>query len=429
MTGRKTSFEAAKKALERKISASKAYSSNFKVLAVKESDTIFLINPWNDQSIALIGYQNGKTNYGIINTADGVLFPEELSGIFHLKDNTLEIVWTAYRLNKYSEEIIERKFNFRLHEKTYLCEFTKSSETLLNIAHDAAYLQVSDTGFRNLQSFTSFSRNRISKSPEKSSRLGEPISFFIRGLSEDKQEWLNVVKHLNFYLKYYDSKSPYIVIHETVSEKNNDKVRYVEGIFPKSIVSRELNPNLLSFWLAAYDHDITTRFLLYYRILEYVSGLYIQTKQRQALLKVLNSPSALASLDGTLDAVAAIVREDNMGEMDRYLKMFEELVDCGKVWKEICANPQAFTQDAKFEGGLEIKAIVPNVDNEDVFGSRGMQAVARALRQIRHALAHGGELQAGKLILPTSQNFSLLIPWVHIAMVAAGEVVIYEHLA
>lgn len=392
----------------------------------EDQDLILLINPWRDRSVAFIAYKEGIINRDLFKNLSGVLLPQQYSAIYHKKTKKLEVLWTAYKLGASSEEIYGRDFKFVFGEKEFICHFSNSSKLLIDIAKHAAYLQISETAFRNLQSFSAYAN--ISDK-DKSPKLGKPVSFWIENLEGSPEDWLDIVKHVNFYLKYYDSKSPHVIIHETIEQKANDKVRYLEGNFPKIIRSKNLNANLLSLWLAAYDHDITTKFLLYYRILEYVSSLYLQQKQRQALLKVLNSPSALSSLEGTLDSVASIVREDNSNEIDRYLKMFEELVDRKKIFDEICCNDPAFTTDTTFDGGLEIKAVLSTGQTEETFGSKGMQLVARALRQIRHGLAHGGEAQSGRLILPTSENFARLIPWVHVAMVAAGEVVVYEHLA
>ncbi|WP_449471423.1 hypothetical protein [Sphingobium chungangianum] len=425
MSTRSISIDAAEKKAAELLGKLPHLNEQMEIKVVKDQNTIFLSNPWNDKSVAFIIYKDGKLNRDIFSILKNIYLPPALSALYHKNENKLEVVWTAYKLPSYSDEIIGRYFEFCFKENIYKCHFSESSDSLKKIASHAAYLQVSETAFRNLQSFSQYSK---AGGNGASSRFGLPTSFYIENLEEDQDGWVDIIKHVNFYLRYFDNKSPHIVLHEARGAKLPTKVRYINGEFPNKIVSRELNANLLSLWLAAYDHDITTKFLLYYRILEYVSSLYLQSKQRHALLKILHSPSALALIDKTLDDVASIVREDNTSEIDRYIKMFEDLVSPEKIWAEIEFNSEAFTSDVKFDGGLEIKPIVANTKSIDSLGAKGMQSIARALRQIRHGLAHGGEAQAGKIILPTRENFERLIPWVHLAMVAAGEVVIYEHL-
>ena len=355
--------------------------------------------------------------------------PREFSAIYHIKKKTMEIAWTTYKLDKDSEEIKGRKFDFKLNRKNYKCAFRKSSEELLEIARNAAYMQVSDTRFRNLQSFSIFTNDDAHKDDNIAPRLGEPLSFFIENLSDSLEEWIRVARHLNFFLRYYDHESPHIVIHDVEENSKYPTKRYIEDKFPGKIITRELNPTLLSFWVASYDHDITTRFLLYYRILEYVSGAYLQAQQRQDLLKILSSPTAQDALDQTLDRVAEVVRQDKMSEFDRFERMFIDLIDKEKIWNEACQNSDVFMSQTEFDGGLKIEPIITDDKNHGSFDNNRMKALAASLRKIRNALAHGGEQQAGNLILPTSRNFDLLIPWNHLALVAAGEALLYEHLA
>ena len=390
----------------------------------EEQGLVLIENPWGDESVAFIAFRDKKINDDLFDVLEKVILPEEYSAIYHEDEDLLEVIWTAYKLDKASDEIKGRKFNLKFENKEFECEFKTSSDRLLCLARCAAYLRVSETGFRSLQSFSAYE-----SSEEKSERFGEPISFYIKCMGKKVANWSNVIKHLNFYLKYYDNHSPYIVVHETSENARKDKIRYIEESFPESINSRVLNENLLSFWIASYTHDITTRFLLYYRILEYVSGLYLQSLQRHELLKLLSSPSALAAIDGTLDKLTAIIRQDNMSDMDRYLRMFEELVDKKRMWAEIEANLDTFSVETEFEGGLKLKPLISKDAKFEAFGSKEMQACARSLRSIRHGLSHGGEVQAGRLILPTKENFHLLVPWMHLAMTAAGEVLLYEHLS
>ena len=419
-------FEKALKAIEK---ASKSLAEyNFEVKPTADGKSIYLLNPWGDKSVALVAYENGKRTPKLFSLLKRITLPEELSGIFHNEENRLEIIWTAYKLGKNSEEIRGRNFEFSFRGKDYKCHFSSSSAELLELAKHAAYMQISETGFRNLQSFSTYTNEDAKKVQSVAQRLGEPISFFIENLSNDHEEWFEVLKHLNFYLKYYDSESPHVIIHDNEHQNKHPKKRYIDGKFPSRISSRELNPTLLAFWSAAYDHDITTRFLLYYRILEYVAGSYLQAQQRQELLKILSSPTAQDAVDKTLDRVAEVVRQDKLNEHDRFERMFVDLVARDKIWAEIKLDEAAFTTKNEFDGGLTIEPLIKDIKLNDAFDVNSMRSLAATLRKIRHALAHGGEQQSGSLILPTNRNFDMLLPWSHLAMVAAGEALIYEHL-
>lgn len=383
-------------------------------------------SPWGDVSIAfLAGEKASEPDAELVKVLNKLYLPERLTAIFHKRRRSLEVLWTAYKLAAEDEEIATRNFEFTLAGKTYRCRFGRSSDELLTLAKHAAFLSVSETGFRNLQSFASY----IARRDKDPARYGEPISFYINDLSWKEEQVLDVVRHVNFYLRYYDAKCPYIVVQPPTEESgSSEEMRYITGKFPTSISSRALNQTLMSFWIATFDEDVTTSFLLHYRILEYVSSYYLQTEQRNALRKLLATPDISSELDATIDSLAGIVREEKGNDIVRFVRMFEELVDSDKIWRQICASPETFTSDLILDGGFQLAPIIANVKSMDSFGPKGMENVARAFRQIRNGLAHGGEAQAGRLILPTSGNFRKLLPWVHLIEVAAGEVVLFEHL-
>lgn len=422
----KMKYENALKRIEKEIA--KLEHHKLELREVKDKKVIYLNNPWGDDSIALIAYDQDGYRKDLFPLLNRIRLPEDLSAIYHIDSNKLEVIWTSYKLGKSSGEIFDRKFEFVFGGKSFDCHFTNSSDELISLASHAAYLQISKTQFRNLQSFSVYSNENAKTDSRWAERLGQPTSFFIHNISDDPKEWFDLIKHLNFYLSYYDNESPTIVIHDNEEANKATKIRYVEESFPDKIVSRQLNGILLALWTASFTHDITTRFLLYYRILEYVSGSYLQAKQRQELRRILSSPTAQHSIDKTLDSVAQIVRQDNTNEFDRFQKMFKDLVDHKKIWAEMASCGEIFCKKTSFDGGLVLDPLVSNVTDIKAFEPNGMTQLASSLRHIRHALAHGGEQQVGRLILPSNRNFDMLVPWTHLAMIAAADALLYEHL-
>lgn len=392
----------------------------------QEVDRWLLRSPWGDPSIAFVVFDSKE---GIHNAAvdalNNVFLHPRLSAIVHTDTNDIEIIWTAYKLSDNQRDMIGRSFNMNIDGTNISCEFGGSSARLLALAKQTIFLKASDTAFRNLQSFASYTRY-----PDRKDAFGEPLSFFIRGLSlEDPEFCFEIIRNLNFHLTYFDSLSPYIIIHPDDDEYDaKPKTRFEHGSFPAAIKCRKLDQVLLAFWLAARNQEFTTKFLLYYRILEYVSTSYLKMEQRQKIHKILADPAASGSIERTIDRAAGVLR-DSTHESQRIEQMFNELVDEEKVWREICLNPGAFTSDLQLDGGFSQKAIVADTKDSASFGPRGMDNVARVLRNIRHGLAHGGEAQAEKIILPTERNFKKLLPWLCVMEVAAGEVILYEHLS
>ena len=397
---------------------------------------VYVDKPWGDDSLGLYVGTDGKDapeRNALIEALNNVILPQRLSAIYHRDRSSLEIIWTAYQLDSDVADIGDRKFEFAYDGKNFACEFSRTSDRLLAIAQRAIFLKISDSQFRNLNSFQAFmeDQNEATEVNEAEERIkfGTPLSLYIHGIKWNEEKVLEIIRHLNFYLKFYDGNCPYIVIHPSQdTDKFKERNRYINGAFPNIIVSRKLNPTWLAFWNAAYDQDDQTRFLLHYRILEYSASYHLQSTQRAEARRILSTPHLLHDIENTIDRFAGLVREDRNNDHSRFTKTFEEIVKPETIWSEILRNPDAFTKPVDLEGGFRIEAIVSKVEDISYFIPKGMESVARTLRAIRNGLAHGGEAQSGRLILPTNRNYKKLVPWGQVIAAAAGEVVLYDHL-
>jgi len=111
----------------------------------------------------------------------------------------------------------------------------------------------------------------------------------------------------------------------------------------------------------------------------------------------------------------------------RFQSVVTDLSDKNAVWQEICENPEAFTKELEFDGGFKLSKLLEDVSDISKLSPAVMTTIASNFIYIRNALAHGGEAQAGKLILPTARNLRMLAPWVHLITTVAGQVVLFEH--
>jgi hypothetical protein len=391
----------------------------------------YVDQPWGDRSLALVLPPDEPEPF--IDTLNGLIFPDRLSAVYHLSSKRLEVNFTAYKLPDPLQDLPGRTFQFGFRNQVHTCSFDAASDELLLIARHAVFLEATSTGFRNLQSLSAFARRNPEddKKPRSpSQQFGEPVSFYISDIEWDEEITLEVLRHINFYLTYYDNLCPYIIIHPPTDETVvKPRTRFIQDErFPDKISSRELNPILLQFWIAAAEADTSTKYLLYYRILEFVTTYYLTHDKLAAVKKVLAAPNISDTLSTAVDQLVGLLREERPDSHARFTKMINDLVSADLMWREICANPKAFTEAVSFDGGLELEALVADIANRSSFGPQGMLSLARIFRKIRNALAHGGEAQSGEVILPTAKNLKKLQPWVHLIAVAAGEVVLFEHL-
>ena len=403
-----------------------ANNSGITVRALNLSGTSYavLYNLWSDPSVAAVVPQ---TNTDLIKALNNVYLPPRYSAIYHKRTRKLEVIWTAYALPEEHRDTVGRQFDLTVNGVERHCQFGPSSNRLLTIAAASAPIGVSDTDFRNLRSFLSYSEK--TEEDEKLGTFGDPISFWIENVTWDDEEILSLVRHVNFYLRYYDAESPFIVIHPLKPGVTvNPRTRYFDAVgFPAKIDSPDLDPSLLVLWGASFGTTRSANFLNFFRIIEYVAFQFTQERARAEIRDIIKRPHVRADVDRATREVLLVMRSLNrQREQDRIRTFIAETISPNLIWREVSQNEEFFRQPTTFEGGLVIDALIGPKDTEETFLKAGVERFAGAIIDIRNAMAHGKDTVSHKTMLPTSYNFDLLDPWINLVSVAAGQVVLFE---
>lgn len=381
-----------------------------------------IVRPWNDPSL-VFDAGPGDDFEQLAGALNAVSLPDRFSALWHRESRKLEVIWTALKLPADQQEIAERTFEFRHRGVVHVCEFGKSSAELMTIAPHTVPVTISDTNYRNMVSFASFDDE--DGNPE---RFDHPKSFWIDNVDLVEDDLVDLILHLNFYLQYFDSSSPIVVVHPKISEKvTPQRTRYLRGKFPSVIDSKVLDENMLSFWSFAFTGNPMLRFLLYYRVLEYAAVHTVTDEVREALKKLLLSPDVRSDLNATIGSItAAFAPMGKFSDTQRLRALFRKTVDPALLWRDLKANRDFFMKDTVFDGGFTVRAPIGKNDSDGTFDARGVEQVADRFRDIRNALSHGKDLETSGVIRPTPQNAEMFRPWVHLIATAAGEVVLYQ---
>lgn len=404
----------------------KANPGTSRVDSITVGDSCFAVvyDLWSDPSIALVFPQ---TNTDLVKALNEAYLPPRYSAIYHKRMRKLEVIWTAYALPEEQRETIGREFDLTVNGTEHRCRFGRSSDRLLTIAAAAVELGVSDTEFRNLRSFSAYDQK--SEEEEKLGTFGEPVSFWIENVTWDDEKILDLIRHVNFYLRYYDAESPVIVIHPLKpSVKVNPRTRYFDAIgFPPKIDSPDLDPSLLVLWGASFGTTRSANFLNFFRIIEYVAFQFTQEKARGEIREIIKRPHLRADLDRASREILLVVRSLNrQREQERVKAFIAETISPNLIWREISQNEDFFRAPTEFEGGLVIEPLIGPKDTEETFLKPGVERFASSVTDIRNAMAHGKDTVSNKTMLPTSYNFDLLEPWINLIGIAAGQVVLFE---
>jgi hypothetical protein len=260
----------------------------------------------------------------------------------------------------------------------------------------------------------------------------EPISFFVGGFKKwDENEVIDVSKHLNFFMQFYDRDSPYVIIHRPeVEELEKPKqLRVSELAFPKSISSRHRDPFLLDLALTANTATSSPRlqFIYYYQIIEYAAFYHVDAETRRQLLKIINIPDIHSTPDKyiprIMDSVSISLRQDEEARLEKVIN-----VACSPeaIWEELQQNISYFSKKVESDGGFVLEPFVPEGITKDNFCGMWHPKTADTLRFIRNALVHGRERKFIQVISPTPRNDLLIRPWVGIVRCVAEHIMVFN---
>lgn len=392
----------------------------------EEGAALLIARPWGDPSLALALTGDGEA---LAEALDNLVLPERLSAVWHSDSRSLEVVWTARRLQEQWQEVVDRKFTFSFKGHEHACHFTTSSDRVLAIARAVRPQTTTETQFRNMQSLAAYVQARDTGG--SMDNLDRPLSFWISDVDWDETSTFELISSLNFHLTYYDAISPIIIVHDVSNESRSvvQRTRYLKAKFPDAIAARPLDPNLIAFWQAASTSNPMMRFILYYRMIEYCAGQYIEHSVRSELRRIVSAPDLQDDLKSGVERIIAAVSMKQLEEIQRFKAVVRQNVDPHLLWADINANREALSKDITFDGGFSIKPLIGPTEDESAFCTRPLDAFSDQLRKIRNALSHGKDQETAGVILPTPQNMDLLRPWVHLIATAAGEVVVYKDVS
>ena len=253
----------------------------------------FIVMPWNDRTVRL---RVTNENRDLIDALNQIVLPPRFTAIWHRDSRDLEVIWGAIPR---SRPECQRSFRFHFDGQDYICEFASASERLNRIVECASALEaVSDTNFRNLVLIKEV-LGRMKQVP------AEPVladyvftSFWIRAIELTDSAVVRLVRHLNFYMKYFDRDTPCIIVHDEnpPDRKSEIPVQFVNGSFPVEMGARSLNDHLLALW----ENTVTApdpfrRYLYNFQILEYAAFYFLQEKLERQLKKIICAPEAFAN--------------------------------------------------------------------------------------------------------------------------------------
>lgn len=389
--------------------------------AEEGSQHYFLSSPWEDSTVGILVPNDDSERSKLVDTLLSITLPKKLSAIRHT-DGKLEIIWTANKLRDIHVEVGDREFIFSHNGVDRECKFGSASDELIQLAkHCRPVSNPTKTGHRNIMSLQFHARNLDIEG------LDKPISFFVDCVGLEDTDVIDLCHHLNAYMLYYDKSTPTILVHQEEPNTSVVRTRYTDENFPKRINSKKIDPTVLSFWNGVFgNQDPTMKFLLLYRLVEYLAFSHLEAKTMAEMKRLLSRPNLLDRVDiSAKEAVGIMASKGAVDMIPRMLKMVEEAVDTRVLWRGIENNAAMFRNSTDFDGGLVIGGLLSGSCAYNNWEKNGIQTTLKALRDIRNALAHGQDEKTRLTILSTPANSARLAPWLNLIEIIAGECMLY----
>lgn len=403
-------------------------SNNLTIEIVEEENHTIISKMWDDDTFSCRIENNiDITEFG------NITFPEELSAIFHIETQSLEVIFSPL-LNDNS--IIQREFSFFYNGIEFSASFKEPTEIFKIIAKGFIETDTdnsSETDFRNLRRFRDYYNQDTL--PEYLVEFYEnklPINFYILGdFSKISNDFVSLAKHLNFFMSYYHRETPNLVIFEKdLEQKIYDVPCFtIKEEFPKVINFSKIDPILLDlFLISRKTSNVRLKFIFYFQVLEYCAYYHLNDDLKKRLTNIIKRPDLL---NNTNNYSKLIIEEfkDHFKQNDDSVKL-EKLINDFCNWEdvklEIEVNKEYFSTDLNFDGGLKIPAIINQNENFENEPKGIMKSIKTNIEKIRNVLVHLRESRENKVILPTPKNNNLLIPYLQLVQRISENIAIHH---
>jgi hypothetical protein len=398
-------------------------SANPEAKVIPTDDFPIIRTPWGDETIILRVTDDVES---LIRSLNNLRLPPRFSAVWHLDSYDLEFVFAPLPNN---DPLLGRSFLFRFNGKQYKCEYAQTTNAILQISSSSRPVQPpSDTNHRNLGNIEPFLRHEKRRKESGTSSNYAITSFYIRNLQCDEDDLVNLAKHLNFYMRYFDRRSPVILVHEApiIQPTTEQPIQFPFGEFPHTLSGNQLDPYLLSLWeSAANTTDIFRRFLYNFQIVEYAAFYYLRDELSRNIRQILGAPDLPSKLDHSTRQILDIMVEEKTPDEAKFNAVIQNYVDPSVIWNEVQPKATFFSQSTEFDGGCIISPLIQQDWSYDIFKSTWIPKLPDTLRKLRNGVVHSRELRQAKCILPSSHNNQLLRPWATAMSAIANQIIVH----
>lgn len=398
-------------------------AANPEASLISLSERLEIQKPWGDDTLA---FRVSQENTKLVDALNGVRLPPRLTAIWHLASRDLEIIWGPIRVE---DELRSRKFTFTFRGASIRCEFGDASDVLPILAD--ACLTVGTptaTDYRHLANLKEYLRYASKIRAQGRQPMHLPTSFWLRNVTVPEDTLPDLARHLNFFMAYFDRKTPKILVHEDdpAIVFGANPVRYPLGPFPANLTGKPLDPFLLALWESSHSAPDPIRQYLYsYQILEYAAFYHLREEISRGVRRILSTPDLIDRTAEASRQLLEVLAEDKTNDEAKLVAVVQQAADPAAVWAEIAPRTEFFSRPTDFEGGFSLPALIKKEWTLDDFIAAWHPKLPDSMRKLRNGIVHAREQRQARCVMPTRTNQGLMKPWAAIALAVANQVILY----
>lgn len=381
-----------------------------------------ILRPWDDESVTIRVSFEAQAAADALNA---LRLPPTFSAIWHIDTRDLEFI---YGPSPTDGELRQRSFLFAFEGREFRCEFTDSSDRLMALANAARPTgPPTRSDHRNLSALRGFLRFKSTLE-----KRNEPVdlaltSFWIRACGVAEKDLPSLARHLNFYMRYFDRRSPMIIVHENPGTPEiATPSQFPFGPFPNRIAARPLDPYMLTLWDSGLPRETepVRSFLYNYQILEYAAFYYLKEELARAIRRILSAPDITSRAEEASRRILDTLVDERTSEEAKITSVIQQTVEPSLLWAEI-AGSAFFSKPTDFDGGFSLPALIKEQWTLEDFKMSWIPKLPDAFRKLRNALLHAREQRLAKCIAPTLHNADLLRHWSNLIAVVSSQIILF----
>ena len=392
-------------------------SNNQLEVSFDDKNNIVLEKAWSDDSILLI-FNQADSFEGF----EKILLNNKLVALFHNDLNEQQQYEFIYQPLLNTNNCIGRVFSFNYEGKEFHARYDKPTEVFEKIARGFRRRQPeSDSNYRNLLLFRDFyEKENLKEAIQLYFKDRVPINFHVVGpfSAFDEEKQITLMRHLNFYMKFYDRWSPEINIlrQNNSSENYSIPCKSQKEPFPNHLNILNIDNIVLSILQTArYAESNRLGYIFYYQVLEYCAYYYMDADFKRQISTIIRQPDLYINWDKYLPEFIEKFQTNfnpkgNNSDSSRMDKVICEYCYMHDIEDELQQNVTYFSQEQQFDGGFSMPPLLPNGKVEEGMDIRALKLRER-LEKIRNVLVHARESRENCVILPSEENDNKLLPY------------------